>query len=239
MRFTFQIALILVIASCGAPPPTPPAEVEVKTWGTMREVLREGRSGGRVALTALGSHDAVGVGAMANLTGEVTVLDGRVLVAEGEGSGREGVPIPRVRNALPGDSASLLVLARVSAWDEVSVRDCASYEDLETVIAEHLRERGDDLAKPTPVRIRGRATHLALHVIAGACPIANPSGPRPWRFSGPLEDVELVGIYVEGASGRLTHHDRSSHLHAVADEVMGHLDGIALEDAVLLLPATR
>jgi hypothetical protein len=48
--------------------------------------------------------------------------------------------------------------------------------------------------------------------------------------------VELVGFFAEGAAGRLTHHGRRSHLHAVADEVMGHLDEVALERAVLLLP---
>lgn len=237
MKPAFLTALLFVAASCAAP--TLPTEAEVSTWGTMREVLREGQSGGRVALTTLAIKDAVGVGAMADLAGEVTVLDGRVLVAAGGDRDSEGASAPRVRDAVDGDSASLLVLASVPAWEEVPVGDCASYGELETAIAEQLGKRGIDLANPTPVRVRGRAQHLALHVIAGACPIANPSGPRPWRFSGPVEEVQLVGFYAEGAAGRLTHHDRSSHLHAVADEIMGHLDEVALEGAVLLLPAAR
>ncbi len=233
--------LLLVTASCAGPAPTLPPEVEVSTWGTMREVLREGRIGGRVALTTLDTSTSVGVGAMADLAGEVTILDGRVLVAAGGGreSGTEETATLLVREAVAGDSASLLVLANVPAWEEVPIGNCASYAELETIIAKQLRRRGSDLASPQPIRIRGRAQHLALHVIAGACPIANPSGPRPWRFSGSVEEVELAGFYAEESAGRLTHHNRSSHLHAVADQLMGHLDEVVLEDAVLLLPATE
>lgn len=230
---------LLAAASCAGPTSLP--EVEVTTWGTMREVLREGRSDGRVALATIATSNAVGVGAMANLAGEVTILDGRVLVAAGGGreSGREDTATPRVREAVDGDFASLLVLANVPTWEEVPISDCATYAELETTIAKQLRKRGKDLTSPQAVRIRGRARHLALHVIAGACPVANPSGPRPWRFSGAVEEVELVGFYVEEAAGRLTHHNRRSHLHAVADQLMGHLDEVALEDAVLLLPAQK
>ena len=231
--------ILLATASCAEPPSLP--QVEVSTWGTMREVLREGRSDGRVALATLATPDSFGVGAMANLSGEVTILNGRVLVAAGGGreSGREGTLTPRVREAVDGDSASLLVLANVPTWEEVPIGSCASYAELETTIAMQLRRRGADLAKPNPVRIRGRARHLALHVIAGACPVANPSGPRPWRFSGSVEEVELVGFYVEDSAGKLTHHNRSSHLHAVTNQLMGHLDEVVLEDAVLLLPAAK
>lgn len=231
--------LLLATASCAGPASLP--HVDVSTWGTMREVLREGRSDGRVGLPTLATSASVGVGAMANLAGEVTILDGRVLVVEGgaRGSGREETAKPRVRDAVDGDSATLLVLANVPTWEQVPVGSCGSYAELETAIAKQLRRRGSDLASPQPVRVRGRARHLALHVIAGACPVANPSGPPPWRFSGSVEEVELVGFYVEEAAGRLTHHNRSSHLHAVADQLMGHLDEVALEDAVLLLPAAR
>ena len=78
---------------------------------------------------------------------------------------------------------------------------------------------------------------LIEDVIAGACPIANPDGPSPWRFAGPAEELSLFGFYVEGAAGVFTHHDRSSHLHAVADGRTGHLDEVDLTDAKLFVPA--
>lgn len=237
LRGISSLAIVVLAAtSCAGPPSLP--EVEVATWGTMREVLREGRSDGRVSLATIATAGSVGVGAMADLAGEVTILDGRVLVAAGDELDLE-TATPRVREAVVGDSAALLVLASVPSWEEVPIGNSASYAELETTIAKQLRQRGSDLSKAQPVRIRGRAPHLALHVIAGSCPVANPSGPQPWRFSGPVEEVELVGFYVEEATGRLTHHNRKSHLHAVANQFMGHLDEVTLEDAVLLLPAQK
>ena len=206
-------------------------EPRVESWGTMRAVLREGRDAGRVELDGLASGGAVGVGALAELAGEVTIVDGAVLVAVVEGGDR------RVTAAREGDAAALLVRAEVARWREVSLPDCSSYAELEAAVAERLAALGFDPHRPTPVRIRGEALELELHVLAGACPQANPSGPPPWRFRGPVERVELVGFSVEGAAGRFTHHGRGSHLHAVAPGVMGHLDEVSIREVVLAVPA--
>lgn len=203
----------------------------VTGWGTMREALREGRSEARVALAGLGDDGAIGVGALAGLRGEVTIVDGRVLVARASGTEC------RVADAEPGVAATLLVRAEVDGWQEHGLPDCATYEELEAAIARELARCGFDRRRPTPVRIRGRGRHVGYHVIAGSCPIADPDGPEPWRFAGTIDEVELVGIYVEGGAGRWTHHDRKSHLHVVAPGRTGHLDAIDLVDAVLLLPA--
>lgn len=239
MRFFPLLVLPLALASCGGAVSAP--DIEVSTWGTMHEVLREGQSEGRVALTPLANTDGVGVGAMADLAGEVTILNGRVLVASVPEDGSEGFDpsAPRLRDAAAGDTATLLVFAEVPAWEEVRIDDCSSLIKLEGAIADQLRQRGMKTSNPQPIRIRGRARHLAVHVIAGACPIANPSGPPPWSFAGPVEEVELVGFYAEEAAGTLTHHNRHSHLHAVADSLMGHLDEVSIESAVLLLPVDR
>lgn len=218
-------AFASLFAGCTAPP------AGVRTWGTMREVLREGRDAGRVTPVEVATDRTVGVGALAGLAGEVTIVDGHVWIAVAH----DGQP-PTVRNATAADRAALLAVADVARWTEVPLGTCASYDDLERRIAEALAAGGLD---PTlqPVRVRGRASLVRLHVIAGACPIANPDGPSPWRFAGPVEAIELVGLFATGAAGRLTHHDRRSHLHAVAPGLTGHLDDVALTDAVLLLPA--
>lgn len=236
----FRVLLLapLLLSACGTPPRV--AAPEVQTWGTMREVLREGRSEGRVLLAGIAGPNAIGVGALAGLAGEVTIVDGHVLVATADGPLSEGAAptMDAVRGTVAGERASLLVLAEVERWETITLTDCASYEELEIAIAVQLRERGHLLTDPVPVRIRGVAEQLELHVIAGACPIATPDGPAPWRYAGAGGEVELVGFYVEGAAGRLTHHNHSSHLHAIAEggQLMGHLDAIALSEVVLLLP---
>ncbi|MCB9876667.1 MAG: hypothetical protein H6835_03605 [Planctomycetes bacterium] len=219
------------LAACSAGP-------AVTTWGTMREALRLGHSEARVTPTEVATAHTIGVGALAGLAGEVTIVDGDVLIA----APTNATTAPLVRPATAADRATLLIAAEVPAWRELPLGACASYAELEQRVAEHLVVSGLDLRQPQPVRVTGRATALRLHAIAGACPIARPDGPAPWRFDGDAERVELVGVFVEGAAARLTHHDRRSHLHAVAsggaagDLVMGHLDEVALHDAVLLLP---
>ena len=229
------MAILLAAAGCRATAPAAP--VTVSAWGTMREVLREGRTEARVTPVQVVGPGAVGVGALAGLAGEVTVLDGRVLVATATGLSSEASGTCRVREAGPEDEAALLVLAEVPAWEEHELGAASSYGELEEAIARVLRQRGHDLAVAVPVRVRGRARELELHVLDGACPTAQPDGPPPWRWRGAADEVELVGFFAEGSAGRLTHHARASHLHAVVPGRMGHLDEVALEGAVLLLPA--
>ncbi|MFN3239989.1 MAG: acetolactate decarboxylase [Planctomycetota bacterium] len=218
---------VLLLASCTAPPATGP----VRTFGGLRDVMRNGNDEGRVVLTDVATPTAVGVGALAGLRGEVTIADGRALVAE-----RVGDDVA-MRDARPGERATLLVACEVAAWTELPLPDCADYATLEQRIGEALRQRGVDPFAPTPVRVTGRARNLRMHVIAGACPIANPTGPSPWRYDGPADDLTLVGFYVEDAAGQLTHHNRQSHLHAIADARTGHLDEVALEQVRLFVPA--
>lgn len=176
MRVVSSLLTTAWLAACSSARPC-----TIESWGTMREVLREGHSEARVALAGLGGPGVVGVGALADLAGEVTIVDDRVLVARADGASCR-VDMPR-----PDDHASLFVRAEVDAWLDFPLLDCASYEDLDRAIAARLAQLGRDPTMPSAVRIHGRATNVAFHVIAGSCPIANPDGPSPWRFQGPLD----------------------------------------------------
>lgn len=209
-----------------------PTSVSVRSWGSMRETLREGKSEARVELAGLAGGGAIGVGALAGLAGEVTIANGRAFVATVDGNECRVTDSPD-----DGAAATLLVHARVTTWRVYPLPDCSTYGELESAISAELEKQGFDPTIPTPVRVRGRASHLEYHVIAGACPIADPTGTPPWRFSGALDEVELVGFFVDGAAGRFTHHDRRSHLHVLAPQRTGHLDAVSLSDAKLWLPA--
>ena len=75
----------------------------------------------------------------------------------------------------------------------------------------------------------------------------SPSGRVPFleRDDGPgLEETDLICAYLDAMSDRPPLLRRpeeadwqAGHLHAIAEGVMGHLDEVALEEAVLLLPA--
>lgn len=229
-------ALLALLAACSSsgPAPAESPRVEVATWGTMREVLRLGRSEARVTPVEVATPRSVGVGALAGLAGEVTIVDGSVLVATASPDVPGGC---EVRGASGDDRAALLVLADVPEWEEYELAACADYAALDGAIAQRLSDLGFASGEAVPVRVRGRASHLELHVVAGACPVADPTGPPPWRHAGGPAEVELVGVFAEGAAGRLTHHTHRSHLHAITAEAMGHLDEVALDaGAVLSLP---
>lgn len=211
-------------AGCSTSPPT------VQTWGTMREVLREGDSRGRIEITRAIGPNSIAVGALAGLEGEVTVVDGRAMVAVGSTG--------EVRTARPGDEAALFVLANVPGWRPVALGErTLDLDALERVIADALTREGFDLEMPVPIRVRGFARTISCHVIAGACPIANPDGPAPRRLEQRDVEVELVGVFADGRAGELTHHTNRSHLHVLAHEMMGHLDAVEISQAVLLVPA--
>jgi hypothetical protein len=218
-----------LLCSCAAPATDGP--FALRSWGTMAEVLREGHAEGRVDLSEAARAGTIAVGALEGLRGEVTVVEGEVIVA---------VPSPgngiSLRPPAPGERAALLILAQVSVWDRIPLPDCADYAALEEAIAAALAARGHDLAVPIPLRVRGQATALQFHVLDGACPYAQPDGPPPRRYAATDARVELVGFYAEGSGGEFTHHNHSSHLHAIVSDAMGHLDEVSLREAVLLLP---
>ena len=225
------LPLLLLAVSCSSASEPSANPVGVIVYGEMREVLREGRSHGRVEVASVTGPNSVGVGALEGLAGEVTILDGRALVSRIE---KERMT---VREARSSEMAALLVTAEVGDWRECQLPDSEDYDSLESNVRSALVDAGFDPGAPTPIRITGSAERLSVHVVAGACPIADPGGPAPWRFDGPADEVTLVGIYVEGAAGRLTHHQHSSHLHAHAGEIVGHLDDVRLRGVRLFLPA--
>lgn len=234
MQNTALAFVLLVLSACSS-------IGGVQTWGSMREVLKEGATEGRVALAedgafvGSGGSEWVGVGALEGLAGEVTIGGQRVWVSAVE----EGKL--SVRPAEPGDRAALLVAAEVDGWTVFSLGPQADLLALEAALGALLEDEGYRLDVPVPVRLTGRAAALDLHVIDGACPIANPDGPPPFRgsYSG---RVTLVGVYAEGRAGELTHHGRRTHLHAVVEGeggtpvAAGHLDDLQLEEVSVFLP---
>lgn len=206
----------------------------------MREVLREGRSEGRVELAqALGPH-SVAVGASEGLSAEITVDGGSAHLAEVvDAAASDGV---RERAPRPGERAALLLCADVPAWSEETLPPVADMDELEALVRSAALVRGLDAAAPFPFRVEGRAKRLALHVFDGSCPIANPDGPPPWRFAGEGLDTVLIGFHADDSAGVLTHHSRSSHTHAllVGRGRSGHLDEVAFgAGARLFLPRDR
>ena len=216
------------------------ASTQVVQHGGMREVLREGNTQPRISLVEVAQRPgAIGVGALAGLAGEVTVVDGNVWVARS----RDGSAIISGPAVVPGDNATLLTVAYVDRWVEVPLPRGGGGAELAKSIAAAARGQGIDTSKPFPFVVDGQLTELEAHVIAGSCPIANPEGDAPWRFT--LEKPTaglLVGFYAEGQDGVMTHHGDKTHTNVVIDRdgrtVTAHADHAAVAPgAVVRVPA--
>jgi acetolactate decarboxylase len=227
---------LAVAAGCSGPDRS--SDVQVRQHGGMREVLREEKTQPRVSLQDVVSQPgAIAVGALAGLGGEVTIVEGDVWVARSHGTGAHvSGPDPTA-----ADQATLLTASHVPDWAEWPI-DAAAGADLERQISLAASSAGLDTTKPFPFIIEGNLVELDAHVIAGSCPIANPDGEAPWRFS--LEEPErgqLVGFFAQGADGVMTHHGSSTHMHVVLPRADGtvtaHADYAGVGDgAIIRLP---
>ncbi len=234
MRSPLPFTLLLLASLSACATPDAPAEVgTLQQWGQLRNVMRDGETFRRVRLSQVARPGTWGVGALAELAGEVTVLDGVVTIAEV----RHGEP--HLRAATSRDFATLLVLAEADGWAEREVV-AARTPDVDVVLDAGVRALGfDPEAKPVAIRLEGEFDELDLHVIAGNCPIANPDGPAPWRWSGAGARGTLVGVFAPGRAGDLTHHTHPFHLHALVttpegETVSGHVDDVAFAEGVRL-----
>ncbi|MHC5111565.1 MAG: hypothetical protein ACYTHJ_16995 [Planctomycetota bacterium] len=207
----------------------------VQSWGTIREVLADQQSQARVLLAdAVADSSTFGVGALQGLSGEVTIYQGRVWLAQG----KEGEVVTRYADGRD-DHATLLVVAQVSAWQDFVLEDELSGADLEQRIHELAAASGIDVDRPFPFLLIGNLA-ADVHVINGGCPRVDPSAD-PFRSRLEAEEVMAVGFFADQSEGVLTHHGSRVHIHAlVAGEKpeTGHVDLLTTRaGAILRLPA--
>lgn len=204
----------------------------------MREVLRDGRTEGRVDLAQVLGPDTFAVGATTGLAAEITVLAGTTHLAEVvDPDSPQGL---RVRPPVAGEQATLLILADVPEWSEHTLPALSDLAELEASVRATAALNDIDVTQPFPFRVEGRASSLHLHVLNHSCPVADPDGPPPWRFVGEEQSAVLIGFHAEDSAGRLTHHGQNAHTHALLPDrdIAGHLDQVSLAPgAHLFLPS--
>ena len=203
----------------------------VTQYGALHDVFREQQSAARISLaeaTRLGH--AYAVGALENLAGEITIVDGDVWVARAAG-GELSVTGPKLA---PSDQATLLTHTRVWRWKRIRLTEPLSGEGLEGAIESHAVARGLEPNEPFVFMIRGTITQLDAHIIAGSCPFDDaPDTTPPWRLSldEPIDAV-LIGFFARDQAGVMTHHDTRVHMHVVmpweGHTITAHVDQVAL-----------
>lgn len=228
----------LLFASCGGLAP-----LEVRHFGALREMMHEGRIESRVSTDRfLPDAQLQGLGACAELDGEITIVDGQLHVARPRGAGEaEFLSAP---GSEIGAEAALLVVSKVARWRSVNIVETLStQEELASFVAQAADEFGVELTKPFAFRVSGRASSLDLHIIDGRQLDGGGSSHEEHmetavRIHREDESVELVGFHSRSHHRVWTHHDTDIHAHAVlADGTSGHVDDLAVRaGSVLFLP---
>jgi len=197
----------------------------------MREVLALGNTESRVILSEVVERPhAYGVGAVAGLTGEATILNGHAYVAQVEAA--------FVTSTIqPDREATLLAAAYVPTWRTITIENTLDSRQLMAFIKNQALQNEIDADRPFPFLIEGEIS-VDAHIINGSCPRA--VGEEPIRFTCKTRPGTIVGIYAENAAGTLTHHGEVAHMHVVFEKQpaqSGHVDDIiAHRGAVLKIP---
>ena len=143
---------------------------KVTQYGEMREVLGQGDHSGRIRLgdTVARPH-CCAVGALAGLAGEITIINGKVIVTRTD---EDHQPVTQAADPkLYEEEAAMLATAYVPRWTEYQVPEDVANHELEKFLANAARRVGLDPTRPFPFMVEGNLTDLKSHVIRGACPM--------------------------------------------------------------------
>lgn len=230
---------MIAVAACGArtaerpasPDPRHGAPTEIQIHGALRAMFHEGRIGPAVTLDALlPSNDLYAVGALADLTGEVTVVAGEAYLSYPEGD-RARTEVARRSDA----AAALLVSANVPRWRSATTETIVRFEELDEAIARLATSTGLDPGGRFPFLIEGVVEDLRWHVIDGRRLVEGGDSHEDHlaasvRESRARTPATLVGFYSTGDQGVFTHMGSRTHVHCIVEKPVaaGHVDHVVL-----------
>ncbi len=230
-------SLVLFLAGCAIPEPVS-SPGTVRTWGSLREALRDGQTQARVDVTDIANSSLVAVGAVAGLDGEITIVDGACYVSRVRGGKIQTVRSNHV-------SATILFAAEVRRWKAIEVTEDVAPAAFEAFVTKCAVAAGIDTVDPFPFIVEGELLAMDVHVLAGECPIRARIQGVPMKSAPAQREFDrvrgrLVGIHASQGGGVITHHGSVTHVHTVlrGDEgLTGHCEAVGIAaGAVLRLP---
>jgi alpha-acetolactate decarboxylase len=212
----------------------------VQAFGNFKRLAHTGDASAKIALrevpTTAGTY---AVGALTGMRGEILVWDGKLLVTRGHS------PEGRTEAARADESATLLALANVAAWEEVPVPSDMKQAEFEAFVVKQAAARGLDAAKPFPFLVRGEFPAVLWHVVTGAAGSGHGGAHAQGHAANRVFDERnvtgvMVGFYsADALEGVISHPGERFHLHYATRDFSrsGHVDGYGVgAGAVLSLP---
>jgi acetolactate decarboxylase len=208
--------------------------VTLTTYGSLSDVMKEGKTGPAVWLRKMGDDPSlVGIGALSGLRGEVAVLDGNVWLGYSTNA-----TSPHGR-ALSGtdETAAFLTVASVPEWQTFTLATRVHGADLALRLEKLAGDAGLDARLAIPVVVTGRFENLRYYVadgrglISGRPILEKELAQTSSRTAHANAKGVLVGFFSTGAHPAMLHPGVRHHLHVVLPEKteIGHVERVDLE----------
>ena len=170
-----------------------------------------------------GTTDAVG--AVSGLRGEISMIEGRLIVSY-------GADCAAACPAAASETATLLATALAQHWQSIVIDKDLDAEALEDFIRAQAKAKGVDDSKPFPFRIIGTITNFVMHVNAAPNPRFKGHGSfDEMAITGLAKGPRLAGFVVgfyapPPLQGVITHMGDYFHSHFVDEQktATAHLD---------------
>jgi len=209
-----------------------------KAYGEFRSMITQ-----RNYLTAVTLKDVVdahatdAVGAVSGLRGEISMIEGKLIVSYGIDCAA-ACPQPAT------ETATLLATASAQHWRSIAIDQDLDAKALEAFIRTQAKAAGLD-DKPFPFRINGAVTNFVMHVNAAPNPRFKGHGSFDEMAvtglaKGPRLEGSVVGFHAPPPlQGVITHMGEYIHAHYVDAQrtTTAHLDSFGVAaGSTLMLP---
>jgi acetolactate decarboxylase len=211
-----------------------------KAYGVFRLMITERNYLPVVALKdAVDNRTTDAVGAVSGLRGEISVIEGHLIVSYGADCGT-------ICPSAATETATLLATAAAPAWRPVPIDKDLDAKAMEAFIRAQAKASGLDENKPFPYRINGAITNFVMHVNAAPNPRFKGHGSFDEMAvtglaKGPRLAGSVVGFYAPLAlQGIITHGGDYFHSHYVDEQrtTTAHLDSFGVAaGSTLMLPS--
>ncbi len=214
---------------------TPPV---VKVSGAMRNIMMEGDLSAHINLDTVDKTHLYGLGPIADLKGEIMILDGKVY-----SSTKEGKRIIDQQDKVT--KAAMLVYGKVTHWKTITFNATInSYNELEKLIQTTAKENTYDTEVPFTFKIEAKSDTVTYHIIDWRKGTHHTmENHMQYAYNGQFinEDVTLLGFYSTHHQSIFTHHTTFMHVHVMDEKTktVGHLFNIKLKGVIkIYLPFT-
>lgn len=226
-RFGLLVSLLCGCSSGATRPSNVPAH-SVEAWGSLREMVHEGRTESRVAIASVVAKPHVyALGALEGMRGEITILDGTAWLAVGTSD--EG----RAHNTVTDEGAALLVASSVVAWKKLVIDTDIAFAELDQRIETMAASAGIDVEKPFPFLLEGTLLDVHWHVLRGPpTPGSSPHDHAKNAVVGEMAELlgTAVGFFSKHHQGVFTHMGQRTHAHIIDARraIAGHADRLSV-----------